>query len=156
MRAIPLIAAAVFCAAAVPATAAEPDFDGFRACVAEAEAATVTSTFHHCTAALAVHCGDERTAADAVACIAAARGAVEARIEDGVAALSAASGDRAEEIRWLLADGRGAGDSSCAMMASRDAAAEVAVGQRAVNASFCELIVSGDVYALLLRLEGNE
>lgn len=142
--------------AAAADAASSPDFTAFRGCVACVEDVTAGSSFHRCTGALAAHCGGSATAAEAVACIGAVREDVEARIEAGVDALADRSGDEREEIEWYLADGRGSGESSCAVMASQDAATGVAVGQRAVNGAFCDLIVSGDVYALLLRLEEAE
>lgn len=142
--------------ASVADVASTPDFAAFEGCVAGVEDVTAGSSFHRCTGALAAHCGASATAADAVACIGAVRDDVEARIEAGVDAFADRSGDEREEIEWYLSDGRGSGESSCAVMASQDAATGVAVGQRAVNGAFCELIVSGDVYALLLRLEGAE
>lgn len=136
-----------------PAAAAEADFDGFRACVAAVEDATVASSFHACTGALAAPCGAAATAAEAATCIRAVRDEVEAAITAEIDALVLASGDERAEIEWYLADGRASGTSSCAVMASQDRAAGVAVGQRAVNEAFCELIVSGDVFGLLLRLD---
>lgn len=124
----------------------------FDACVAEVEEATIASTFHHCTGPLAAHCGASETAAEAARCIEEARAGVEARIEEEAAALAAAGNGRREETERLLATARGGGAASCAVMASRDASDGVAVGQRAVNGAFCELVASGDALALLLRL----
>ncbi|MEM7524648.1 MAG: hypothetical protein AAF360_12995 [Pseudomonadota bacterium] len=137
-----------FCGTPAPAA----DFEPFRACVAAADETAVTATYHHCTAPLASHCGASATAADAVACIRAVRDEFEAEIASGVEALAERTEERRADVEWYLADGRGSGESSCAVMASQDQARGVAVGQRAVNGAFCELIISGDVLALLIRL----
>lgn len=128
----------------------------FRACVAETATASVTTTFHHCTGALAAPCGSEKTAADAVACIDEARATLETRIEIETRALAAREGESRKEVEWYLADSRGSGESSCAVMASQDAVAGVGSGQRAVNGAFCRLVVSGDAYALLLKLAASK
>lgn len=128
----------------------------FRSCVAEVEAAAITTTYHHCTGALATSCGSAATAKDAVDCINTVRDHLEAHLQEETDALLAAHPDKRDDMTFFLSDARGAGDSSCAVMLDHDIRSGLAVGQRAVNAAFCNLIVSGDLYAMSLKLETGE
>ncbi|MEM7544203.1 MAG: hypothetical protein AAF367_01605 [Pseudomonadota bacterium] len=125
----------------------------FRACVAAVDEAAITTSYHKCTGTLAAPCGASATASDAVACISDLRIHLETHIAAETEILAAANAEKVEEVEFYLADSRAAGDSSCAVMASQDASAGLATGQRAVNGAFCALIVSGDVYALILNLQ---
>ncbi|MEL7464480.1 MAG: hypothetical protein AAFN79_10460 [Pseudomonadota bacterium] len=136
-----------------PAAHAAEDYAAFRACVEAVEEATVTATFHHCTAEIAAPCGASATAKEAAACIDAKRDEMEAEIFAQTFVLAAKTDDAPEEVTSALAGNRSAGEASCAMMAQRDAAADVAVGQRAVNGAFCQLIATGDVLGMAYRLE---
>lgn len=143
-------------AALVASPAFAGEYDEFRACVEAVDEAAVTATFHHCTGALAQPCGASATAKEAAACIDGERAGIETEIEAQIAVLSRLSGDAPAEVRDALSGNRSAGEASCALMAQRDAATNVAIGQRAVNGAFCRLIVSGDVLGFAYRLESNE
>ena len=145
---------ATIAATAAPVGAA--DYQAFRACVEAVEDAAVTATFHHCAAEIAAPCGASATAKEAAACIDAKRVGIEAEIDAQIARLAAAEGDRETEVRSALDANRAAGVASCAVVAQRDASSGVAIGQRAVNGAFCQLVVSGDVLGLAYRLEAEE
>lgn len=155
MRAASLIALCLAPAAVALAegTGGAADHAALRACIAETEAASEDPVFHHCTAALAEGCGAAATAAEAAACIAAARDGLEGAIAAGRADLVAARAAEVETIDWYLDQTRANGEAACVSMVEGQAAAGVAVGQRAVNAAFCDLIVTGDVFVALTRLE---
>ena len=146
----------IFAAMLVAGPALAGDYDEFRACVEAVEGAAVTATFHHCTHAIAAPCGASKTAKEAAACMDGERAEMEAEIEAQIAVLAAKTGDAPDEVRGALEGNRSAGEASCAIMAQRDAAAGVAVGQRAVNGAFCGMIVTGDVLGFAYRLETDE
>lgn len=143
-------------AAQVAAPAAAQDFDVFRACVEEVEVAAITATFHHCTGVVAQPCGASANAKEAAECIDGKRAAVEAELDVVIARLAARPDETEEGVRDALNANRSSGEASCAVMANQDAAKGVAVGQRAVNGAFCQLIVSGDVLGMAYRLEKTE
>lgn len=145
-------------AASAPHVAAQAaaDYTAFRACVEAVEEAAVTATFHHCTAEIAAPCGGFATAQEAATCMNGKRKEMEAEVDRQTAVLADQSGDAVEEVRSALEGNRSAGEASCAMMAQQDAATAVAVGQRAVNGAFCQLIVTGDVLGMAYRLETTE
>ena len=140
------------------ALADDADLDAFRACALAEEAPTTATVYHHCAAAFAAPCGASKTAAEAASCIDAARQRVERRRlaefdaliaqdpapdwlpEGGVATVG-------EMIDQSLNNGKG----SCLLVADRDKQNGVAVGQRAVNGAFCNLVVEGDAYGLLVN-----
>lgn len=138
----------------------DADLDAFRACALAEETPNMASVYHHCAAQFAAHCGSSSTAAAAAACIDVARQRVEKRRlaefdaliakdsapvwlpEGGVETLGAA-------IDLSVNNGKG----SCLLVADRDKSGGVAVGQRAVNGAFCNLVVEGDAYGLLINME---
>lgn len=142
------------------AMADDADLDAFRACALAEEAPTTATVYHHCAAQLVAPCGASKTAAEAVSCIDTARQRVEQRRlaefdaliaqdpapdwlpEGGVATVGAA-------IDLSVNNGKG----SCLLVADRDKNNGVAVGQRAVNGVFCNLVVEGDAYGLLINME---
>lgn len=138
------------------ATPAAADFDGFRQCADGQAAASVTGTYNACIAPLVVHCAASATAAEAATCIDAVRAGMEQEIEAQVARLTAADASVAEGVDETLAANRAVGEASCGVLAQRDASSGVAVGQRAVNAAFCQLVISGDVLGMAYRLENGE
>ena len=145
------------------ALADDADLDAFRACALAEEAPTTATVYHHCAARLAAPCGASKTAADASACIDGYRQQLEQRRlaefdaliaqdpppdwlpEGGVATVGAL-------IDQSLNNGKG----SCLLVADRDKQTGVAVGQRAVNGAFCNLVVEGDAYGLLVNAGRNE
>lgn len=142
------------------AMADDADLDAFRTCVLAEEAPTTATVYHHCAAQLAAPCGASKTAAEAASCIDAVRQRVERRRlaefdaliaqdpspdwlpEGGVETVGAA-------IELSVNNGKG----SCVLVADRDKNNGVAVGQRAVNGAFCNLVVEGDAYGLLVNME---
>ena len=154
-----ILSSRIMLATALAAGLAAPAFaDGFaefRACALEGDA-NVTATFHHCTAPLVSHCGASATAKEAAACIDAARSDIETEITRASAALGETTGDGADAIADAMSGNRSAGEASCALMAQQDATTGVKVGQRAVNASFCQAIASGDVLGMVYRMEAPE
>lgn len=137
---------------AAPAGAA--DYSAFRDCVGRAAAAPVTGSYGACAAPLVAHCAAAATASEAATCIDAQRAGLEAAIGIQVERLTAAEGAAPADIDAALAANRATGEASCAVVAARDA--ELAVGQRAVNAAFCRLVVSADVLGMAYRLEDAE
>jgi len=151
------LAAVLALCLAQPVWANEAEQDAaFRQCVAETKDEGVSTSYHHCTGALVTSCGNEETAKAAVDCINTSRDRLKGKIAVATEVLSAETGEPVQEIEATLADTRASGESACALMARNDADAGVAVGQRAVNLAFCELVAEGDVYALLVVLEGTE
>ena len=144
----------------ITAMADDADLDAFRACALAEEAPNTATVYHHCAAQLVAPCGASSTAAEAAACIDAARQRVEKRRLAEFDALIAQ--DPAPD--WLPEGGVdtvGAaidlsvnnGKGSCLLVADRDKNEGVAVGQRAVNAAFCNLVVQGDASGLLVNME---
>lgn len=142
------------------AMADDADLDAFRACALAEKAPTTATVYHHCAAQLVAPCGASKTAAEAAACIDLARQRIERRRLDAFDALIAE--DPAPD--WLPEGGAktvGAaidlsvnnGKGSCMLVADRDKKDGVAVGQRAVNGAFCNLVVEGDAYGLLVNME---
>jgi len=137
----------------------DTDLDAFRACALAEEAPTTATVYHHCAAQLVAPCGASKTASEAAACIDKARIRVERRRlaefdaliaqdpapdwlpEGGVKTVGAA-------IELSVNNGKG----SCMLVADRDKKDGVAVGQRAVNGAFCNLVVEGDAYGLLVNM----
>ncbi len=128
----------------------------FRTCVAETKDEGISTSYHHCSSALVTSCGGEATAKAAVDCINAVRDHLRGHIAVSTEMISARTGEPVQEIESTLAETRASGESACAILASSDADAGVAIGQRAVNLAFCELVAEGDVYALLINLEALE
>lgn len=154
MRLIALILLAPFAAMADDA-----DLDAFRSCVLAEEAPTTATVYHHCAAQLVAPCGTSKTASEAAACIDLARQRVEQR---RLAELDALIAEHPAPD-WLPEGGLetvGAamdlsvnnGKGSCMLVADRDKTDGVAVGQRAVNSAFCNLVVEGDAYGLLVNM----
>lgn len=142
------------------ALADDADLYAFRACALAEEAPDTATVYHHCAAQLVAPCGASKTAAEAAACIDIARQRVERRRLAEFDALIAK--DPAPD--WLPEGGVetvGAaidlsvnnGKGSCLLVADRDKTDGVAVGQRAVNSAFCNLVVEGDAYGLLINME---
>lgn len=149
----------IFLLAPFAAFAGDADLDAFRACALAEEAPNTATVYHHCAARLVAPCGSSSTAAEAAACIDTARQRVEKRRlaefdaliaqdpapdwlpEGGVKTVGAA-------IDLSLNNGKG----SCLLVADRDKSDGVAVGQRAVNGAFCNLVVEGDAYGLLINM----
>lgn len=141
------------------AWADDTDLDGFRSCALSEEAPTTATVYHHCAAQMVASCGASKTAAEATACIDAAGQRLERRRlvefdaliaedpaptwlpEGGVATVGAL-------IELSVNNGKG----SCLLVADRDEKNGVAVGQRAVNGAFCNLVVEGDAYGLLVNM----
>ena len=141
------------------ALADDADLDAFRACALAEEAPDTATVYHHCAAQLVAPCAASKTAAEAAACIDTARQRVERRRlaefdaliaedpapdwlpEGGVETVGAA-------IELSVNNGKG----SCLLVADRDKTDGVAVGQRAVNGAFCNLVVEGDAYGLLINM----
>ena len=149
---------AVWALASGAALADDADLDAFRACALAEAAPTTATVYHHCAAQLAAPCGASKTAAEAVACIDETRQRMERRrlaefdalitedpapdwLPDGGVATVGAMIDQS------INNGRG----SCALVADRDRQSGVAVGQLAVNAAFCGLMIEGDAYGLLVN-----
>lgn len=132
------------------------DDDAFRACVAETKDEGVSTSYHHCSSMMVTSCGNEATAKDAVDCINAVRDHLSGHVAVSTEVIAASTGEPVQEIEATLADTRASGESACAVLAKSDADAGIAVGQRAVNLAFCELVAEGDVYALLVVLERVE
>ncbi len=142
------------------AMADDADLDAFRTCALAEEAPTTATVYHHCAAQLVAPCGASKTAAEAVSCIDIARQRVERRRlaefdalivqdpapdwlpEGGVSTVGAA-------IDLSVNNGKG----SCLLVLDRDKNDGVAVGQRAVNGAFCNLLVESDAYGLLINME---
>jgi hypothetical protein len=142
---------------AAPAFADDGAQDGtFRACVAETEGSGVSTSYHHCSGGLVTHCGASATAKDAVDCIGEIRTHLETHVAESTVIVADLTGETVAEMEATLADTRSSGVSACAILASKDIDAGIAVGQRAVNLAFCELVATGDVYALLITLETAE
>lgn len=142
---------------AVPvAPAGAADYSAFRACVGEVAASSVAGTYNVCAAPLVVHCAASATAAEAANCIDAARAGLDAAIESQTARLAELDGKAADDVEEALDANRAAGEASCAVVMEHDRTSGVAVGQRAVNAAFCRLVVSGDVLGMAYRLEDGE
>ncbi len=142
------------------ALADDADLDAFRACALMEEAPTTATVYHHCAAQLVGPCGASKTAAEAVACIDGARQRIERRRLAEFDALIARvpAPDRMPEggvstvgamIDLAVNNGKG----SCLLVADRDEKNGVAVGQRAVNGAFCNLVVEGDAYGLLVNMD---
>ena len=153
----------LLCLTPFAALADDADLDAFRTCAFAEDAPTTATVYHHCAAKLVAPCASSKTAAEAVACIDTARKRVERRRlvafdalivqdpapawlpEGGVATIGAA-------IELSVNNGKG----SCLLVADRDEQNGVAVGQRAVNGAFCNLVVAGDAYGMLVNMERQE
>ncbi len=141
----------------------DADLDAFRTCALKEATPTTATVYHHCAAQLVAPCGASQTAGEAVACIDGSRQRVERRRlaefdaliaenpapdwlpEGGVATVGAL-------IDLAVNNGKG----SCLLVADRDKNNGVAIGQRAVNGAFCNLVVEGDAYGLLINMERQE
>ncbi|MEM7270442.1 MAG: hypothetical protein AAF401_14480 [Pseudomonadota bacterium] len=143
-----------------PVLAQDRNYDGFHACVWSVADPTDQTVYHHCTAPLVSHCGVAKTAKDAVACIEAERDALQDQVTAEAAEFSRmetlppnfpeAGVDVAMDELSLSND---TGAAACILMSDRDEKAGVAVGQRAVNSAFCQLMAAGDVYGLLTQFK---
>ena len=141
-------------AAALPASA--QDAAAFRQCVAGEARSGVAESYAICAAPLAQPCASSATAKEAAGCIDAARHQVAGWVEAGASALADRRSEPLSEVMDdlnVIADG---GAAACAAMADNDRRSGVATGQRAVNAAFCGLVATADVYAALIGLEDVE
>jgi hypothetical protein len=127
---------------------ADGHIDAFRSCAEATDSAEIKTAYKQCTAAIMQVCAGSKTAGDAVDCFdgLSADLLVEAELD-----LSNLSEKRQSEVLPLMMSNRESGQGACGLMAHNDKAEGATNAQIAVNQSFCQMMVTADLFGQVIN-----